>query len=97
MVRFSPKDPGKYRVKSTHPQVLGIRANHVLQTLAHFFCCLVGEGEGHDVKRINMLALDQVSNAKREYTGFAGTSSRYDHAGTIGIHHAFTLRLVQAI
>jgi hypothetical protein len=37
----------------------------------HFFGSLIGKRQRHDVERINIFALDQVSDPIREHTCFA--------------------------
>lgn len=57
-------------------------AHDVRDTLAHFRRCLVGEGERHDAKGIDII-FDEVGDAIGEYPRFSGARTGNDHHRTV--------------
>ena len=66
-------------------------------TFAHFTRRFVGKGECHNVERINIFALDQMSDAVSKHACFARAGAGNEHTGSIGIQHPLTLGFIQAV
>jgi len=79
-------------VKRAHPEAAGfVAGHHLLDALAHFAGCLVGEGERENVGGRHA-ALQQIGNAIGEHAGLATSGTGHNHDRTFdGFHRGFLL------
>ena len=84
-------------VEGTKPgHALDRIADNAADTLAHFACRLVREGDAQDFGRVGFTREDQMGKSGCQCGRLAGASPRQHENGTIGCEYGFALWRVQA-
>jgi hypothetical protein len=77
-------------VKCADPHALGHWANQRLNSVAHFLCSLIGKRDCQNVHGVHVVG-NEIRNALRKYTRFAGTCARNNEQWPIGVQYRITL------
>ena len=81
---MTAQELGRDRVKGAEPRhAFGDGACQQHDALAHFACCLVGEGHRQDFVRAGLARRDHVRDAGRQNAGLASTSAGEHQHGAI--------------
>ena len=79
----SPQEPVCQTVEGANPEVVNRHIQQFLDTPAHFGGGLVGESDGQDAKRRDMLHLDQPRDPVHEHTGLAAAGTGNNKHGLL--------------
>src|SRR2546430_17176847 len=78
---LAAQDSRSRRVKSRHPEALGVRPDQLLYALPELSGRLVGEGDGEDLGGAREALTEQVRDAGRGHPRLAGPCARHAEQG----------------
>ena len=96
-VGVAAQDLHRGGVEGAHPHLARILAHEALDAAAHLFCRLVGEGDGEEAVRPDLVGGDEVGDPGREDAGFAAPRPREDQEGAFLVHDGFPLGRVETV
>ena len=74
-VNVSAQDPHAGRVKGTHPNLIRAEPHQLIHALPHLARRLIGERDRENIPRIHAHLVDQIRDAMRQGTRFAGSGT----------------------
>lgn len=74
------QEPGADRVKGAHCELVGGFSDEFVDSLFHFSCSFIGEGDGEDSPGGDAL-LEEAGDSVGDDAGFSGASASDDHEG----------------
>jgi hypothetical protein len=90
MLGLSPQNTHARRVKCADPHTLCHWSNQCLNSVAHFLRSLVSKRDCQNVHGVHVVG-NEICNALRKYTRFAGTCTRNNKQWPIGVQYGITL------
>ena len=93
-LRLGTQNAGEDGVEGAHPDVAGLAAYQLHDTLLHLGCRLVGEGEGKDVKGVDP-QVDEMGYAIGQRARLATARAGNNHHRPFGAGGSLALRFIQ--
>ena len=88
-----PQQPGAESVKRPHPYA--VDAGQTLDALTHFLGSFVGEGDGENIPRLDVLFCDQISDAMRDDPCFTRACAGEEQKRTFCVKYGLPLLFVE--
>ena len=95
---FRAKQAHTRRVESRHPHpACSSPTDQCLDTLTHFGCCLIGEGDRQNLARTGLTGCQKVGNSMRQNASLPRARTGHDEQGHAPMLNRCALLVIQAL